>query len=418
MIGRPPCGSIFALAVSMGMVLLLPSVGLAQDSGLGAGLGAGAVAPGGGDRRFTIDVIGAILYDSNVSRGSDPVNVARDLHKSDVTYSPGVAAEAFLPLGQNAVFLNADVGYDFREYNKQLESARANIDGGAFAKLGPCQLSVSGGYQVQQSDLANLPIVVTTNRRTTRSVGSQLLCASSGGLTGFASAGATDSSNSADFNLVDSNSTSLSAGFGYGNRQIGTLQIIGGYTKTSYDESANPLIVSQPGYEAYSAGLQYSRKIGNRLQGSATIGFQTVRSESPLLGTSSNLSGSGDLTYRINSRASLNLAYSRGAAPSVVEGYDYILAQSIRAEGLYSLSSRLNASFGASFSKSEYKGLSVAITDFPADGDVRSLFAQVTLTLGRTASFSLRANQEKRTSTVSIFDYTAYQVGATAKKTF
>ncbi len=413
MITRPLCSSLIAFAVGVGGLLAAPSRTLAQ------GTIPNSVAPSrDGQKPFALDVIGAILYDSNVARGADVVNAFRKLHKSDVTYTPGLAARSFIPLGQNSVFLNAEVGYEFREYNKELESGRADIAGGAVAKLGPCQVGANGGYAVRQSDIATLPLRVTRNRVTIRSAGGQVFCASSGGLTGLASASVTDTGNSADVNLVDSNTVSINTGFGYGNKQFGTLQLIASYTKTVYDASASPLVVSQPGFETYGGGLQYSRDFGNRLQGSATIGFQTVRSDSAVLGDVSNLTGSGSFSYRLNSRASLIFNYERGAAPSVFEGYDYILEQSFGAEAKYNLSSRLNASIGAKSSKTEYKGLSPIAIDIPADSDVRILFAQVGFTLGRTASVALKASQEKRDSTSPIFDYISYQVGVTAKKSF
>lgn len=400
-----------ALAVVAGGGVLWAGAAHAQASG-------GMPAAGSARKPFTVDVIGAILYDSNLSKGSVAVTDARKLHKSEITYAPALAASTYLPLGRNSVFLNASAGYDFREYNKELESGRVDVTGGGLALLGPCQASLSGAYAIQQSNLADLPIRVTRNRQTTRSVTTQVACATPTGLTGFVGANAADMSNSADFNLVDSDSISITGGFGYGSRQLGTLQVIGGYGKTNYGESSNPLLVLQPGFETYSVGVQYSRAIGNRLTGSASIGYQTVHSDSPLQSDSSNLTGTGELNYSLNSRIGLTLSYSRAAAPSIIEGYDYILDQSVSVGARYTMSSRIQTSFGATWSKNEYKGSAPVLLDVPTDSEMRTLFGGVSLSLGKTASVSLNATQEKRTSKPSIFNYTAYQVGVTAKKSF
>ncbi|WP_293352446.1 outer membrane beta-barrel protein [Phenylobacterium sp.] len=400
-----------ALAVGAGGVVLCAGSAHAQAGG-------GMPSAGGAQKPFTVDVIGAILYDSNAARGQDQIAVARDLHKSEVTYSPSVLVTVNRPLGRNLVFLSAAGGYDFHKYNKQLESGRVDVSGGGMARLGPCGLSLTGGYAVRQSDLEDLPLRVTRNRQTTRSVAAQTSCFVGTGLTGFLGVSASDTSNSADFNLVDSDSVSLNGGFGYGNRRLGTVQVIGGYTRSSYGESANPLVRNQPGFNAYNIGLQYSREIGNRLSGNASITYQTVDSSDPLIGSSSNLSGTGALDYRLNSRMGLNLIYSRGAAPSIVEGYDYILDESVGLSARYSLSSRIQSSFGARWAKTDYKGRTQVLLDVPTDERTRALFAQVSMQLGRTATVSLNVNQTKRTSNPDVFDYTAYQVGVTAKKSF
>lgn len=409
--------SLVALAVGAGGVLLLPGLGYAQAppaTGASSGLG----AAGGGQKPFTVDVIGAILYDSNLGRGQDAINDARDLHKSDITYSPAVAVTVALPVGRNLLFLNGTAGYDFHQYNTELDSGRVNVAAGGLARLGACEANVAGAYAVQQSNLADLPIRVTRNRQTTRSVSTQLTCLVGSSLTGFLGVSASDASNSADANLVDSDSVSVNGGFGYGNRQLGTLQIIGGFTKTNYDENTTPLVMMQPGFEAYNVGLQYSRAIGNRLTGSASIGYQTVHSDSPLMDDSSNISGSGALDYQLNSRIGLNLAYSRSAAPTIIEGYDYILDESYSVGARYTLSSRIQSSFGASWTRTDYKGTAPLVLDVPSEERTRRLYGQVGLMVGRTASVSLNVSQEKRTSKPEVFNYTAYQVGVTAKKSF
>lgn len=413
MIARPLCSSLVVFAVGVPALLAAPSGALAQ----GAVPSVGAPAQHG-RKPFTIDVIGAILYDSNVSRGTDIVNASRNLHKSDVTYTPSLAIASFIPLGRNSFYINAEIGYDFREYNKELESGRADVSGGALARLGPCQVGLNGGYAIRQSDLATLPLRVTRNRATTISAGGQVFCASSGGLTGLASASAAETSNSADINLVDANTISIDTGVGYGNRQLGTIQFIASYTKTTYDENSGSIILPQPGFEIYGGSVQYSRDIGNRLQGNAAIGFQTVRSDGAAIGDVTSLSGSGSFSYRLNSRTSLTADYERGAAPSVVEGYDYVLRQSYGGEFRHSLSSRANTSLGANWSKTTYKGLPLVAPGLPVDSSDRTLFAQLGINFGRTASVSLRASQSKRTSVPSIFDYTAYQIGVTTKKSF
>jgi hypothetical protein len=124
------------------------------------------------------------------------------------------------------------------------------------------------------------------------------------------------------------------------------------------------------------------------------------------------------LDYQLNTRIGLSLAYARSSAPTTVQGFDYVVQQSIDFETRYKLSSRLRTTFGARWKKMDSKGIGPVFIDTPDKEDTRTLFADLTLDLGRTVSVAVNLNQEKRDAEPSVFDYTAYQVGAKVTKTF
>lgn len=398
-----------ALAVGVGGIALSPGSGHAQTA---PPLG----ATGPGQKPLAFDVIGSILYDSNVVRGQDPLATSRDLHKSDVTYSPAVQVTSNLPLGRSVVYLNATVGYDFHQYNKVLESGRADVLAGGTMRFGPCQLGLTGSYGLRQSDLSNLPTDVTRNRETLRSAGGQVSCTAHTGLTGFFGLEGSDTKNSAEDALVNSNSLSFNGGIGYNNARLGSVQIVGGYTKTRYDQGAL-VVLTQPSYESHSIGLKFSRPIGNRLSGSASIGWQQTESQNSTHGKSSTLYGSGQLDYRLNSRAGLTLVYNRSGVPATIQGFDYVIDQSIEFSGRYTLSSRLHSTFGAKWDKSDSQGLGPVLVASPDRERTRTLFGSLTYDVGHLSA-ALNVNQEKREAQPEIFDYTAYQVGARLARSF
>jgi hypothetical protein len=400
-----------ALAAGVGGALLSFGSGHAQTAGP-------KIPTGEGQKRLSVDVIGDILYDSNVARGQDVVADVRRLHQSDVTYAPSVAVRSYVPLGPNLVYLNLTGGYDFHQHNTELNGGRVDLGGGAVMRLGPCEVGLNAAYTMSQSDLSTLPLQVNSNRTNTRSGGVQTSCASETGLTGFVGAQVSGTSNSASFYLVDSSMVSVNGGIGYGNRRLGSVQVVGGYSRTWYDHNQNPLLLPQPGYESHSVGLRFSRPIGNRLNGSASIGYEEARSLDAARTRTSTVSGSGELDYKVNSRLGLSLAYDRSAAPATIQGFDYVVHSSVNFSARYALSSRLRASFGVKWDKEDSKGLGPLLLTSPEQDRTRTFSGDLAYDLARTLSVALRASQEKRDAEPSVFDYTAYLVGAKVTKTF
>jgi hypothetical protein len=404
-------GTIVALAAGAGGALLSFGSGHAQTT-------APRIPSGEGQKRLAIDVIGDILYDSNIARGQNQVANVRRLDKSEVTYTPSVRVSSYLPLGRNLVYLSASGGYEFHQHNTTLNSPRADVTGGTVLGFGRCSLALNGGYSMSQSDQADLPLQIVRNQETTLSGGLQTNCGVGSGIVGFAGAQVSSTSNSAHISLVDSSEVSFNGGIGYENHRLGSVQVIGSFSRTWYDENRNLLLLSQPGYETWSAGLQFSRPIGHRLNGSASIGYQEARSRDALGTSTSTVYGSGALDYRVNSRLGLSLAYHRSAAPATIQGFDYVVHSSVELSGRYALSSRLRTSFGVVWDKEDSKGRGPLLATSPASDRTRTLNAGVTYDLGRTLSTSLNVSQENRNADPNIFDYTAYEVAAKVTKSF
>jgi hypothetical protein len=400
---------------------LFASVVVAAASFCGAAFAQQQMAPTNGNtggKRYQINLTERVLYDTNVARGQDVIATTRNLQKEEITYSPTATLSVFVPVGQQIIFANISGGYEFRQNNKELEAPRWNASAGTVFRVGPCGLNVNGTYGYSQSDLSTLPTEVTRNRRDSIGGSAQVSCTNGTGLTGFLGGQYGETHNSASAFVVDSNSRSFTAGVGYQNRLLGSLQVFAAYSKSGYDD--NPIVARRPAadFETQSVGLQLSRPIGARLNGSATLGYQHAKSDDPLIESSSNFSGSGQLDYRLNSRIGLNLAYDRGVSPSTIAGVDYILVQAISVGGRYSLSSRLSTSLRASWDKTDYKGPGPLPSGIPTNSRTRNLGADVSMKLGRFGSLGINASQTKRQSDRQQFDYTSYQVSASATQSF
>jgi hypothetical protein len=369
-------------------------------------------------KRLQIDLTARALYDSNVARGQAAVAAMRNLKSEETTYTPSGLVNVYMPLGQQLLHASVSGGYDFHQFNKTLDAPRWAATVGGVARLGFCGLNLNGNYGYSQSDLATLPTQVSRNRRETLGAAAQVSCGTNGGLAGFVGARIAETSNSANTAVVDSSTSTFTAGAGYQNRVLGTAQAFVSYTKNSYDKDAVGALV-RPDFETYNVGVQVSRPIGARLKGSATLGYQHVKSDDPLIGSSSSLSGSGQLDYRLNSRIGLNLAYDRGASPSTIAGVDYVQLQAITFGARYAVSSRIRTAFNASWDRTDYKGVTSTLPlNFATNSRTRRLGGDVSMTMGRLATVSVNAAQERRTSSNNGFNYTSYQISAQARRSF
>jgi hypothetical protein len=155
-----------------------------------------------------------------------------------------------------------------------------------------------------------------------------------------------------------------------------------------------------------------------RLNGNASIGWQHARSLDALQLSSSTISGSGELDYKVNSRLRMVLAYDRSAAPATVQGFNYVVHSSINLSAHYALTSRLRSTIGMKWDKEDSKGLGPLLLTAPEKDRTRAISGDLTYDLARTLSIALRVAHEKRDAEPAVFDYTGFVVGAKVIKSF
>jgi hypothetical protein len=385
---------------------------------LGAAAPAFAQVPGLDEKRLKFTVTGNAIYDSNVARGSQATADERNIRPDDITYSPRVTVDISLPIGRQALFLAGDVGYDYHQYNTQLDRERISLNGGGQAAAGPCVTALTGGVTRSQSDLADLSLLVTKNTQTNYTVQTVASCQL------FAGFGATvggqygENRNSAEVSVIDSIQRGMNAGLTYSSRLVGTASLTGSYSTTDYKDRGAPDPFVPDGFKSYGVNLSLVRPIGTRLTGSATLGFTRLESNASGGSKYTGLSGSGSLTYRVNPRLTALVAYNRAAQASLLAGADYQLSESISLQGTYRLGPRIVTTLGGRLSKVSQRGEVNLPSGALLSSSTRSLFGSVGMPVGRKSRVSLTGSYEVRDAKPSLFDYDAYRIGVTASTTF
>ena len=378
----------------------------------------GAAAQDASGRKLDFQVIGRVVYDSNSARGASPLATVRKLQQDDILYSPSARIDAALPIGRQAVFVNGAVGYDFRQNNKQLNRERIDVSAGVAGSAGPCGLTATGSFSRSQSDIADLIAEVTKNTEQRVSYGLQGNCGIGAGLSVNLGGTHSRSTNSAEGQgLVSSTSEGLSGGINYGNRTLGVLGLVASYSTSGYDDRPGMPLQSD-GFNSYSAGVNYSRPIGTRLQGQLSLFYSQTQQKGPLEDQFTGLTGSGTLTYRATSRLRATLGYQRGVSATNQQGSSYSLSQSVQLNLGYALTSRIRTSIGARGYKRDYRGGGMPPPSQISNERGYSIFGSTSLSLGRDMSLALDASRDVRNTNLTVFDYRGYRVGLSATKSF
>lgn len=422
-----------ALLAGVGVAIAWATPGLAQVTPPGPMRPEGtSIGPSAGLQLFTLDVTGKIEYDNNVARGQTEVAGFKALHKDDVIYEPSVSVDLNKQLGRQEVFLTGLVGYDFYQYNDQLNRDRINLLGGVRARLARCAGTLTAGFSQQQTDQEYLPLQVTQNVQTTESAGVQLQCGR-GRLGEFVSVQYVNTNNDAGDagigrqGLVNSQTVSASTGLTYQNKLLGVASGFLSYSSSDYGDNNDPLLPTASGFHSYGAGISLERPIGARLKGSAQISYQKSETEGVSVAgsssTFSSFSAQGSLNYRVNSRLNLDLLFVREVQPTIQQGSNFSVVSNASLNGHYQLSSRLSASAGFSWHNIDYEGLTIPVGS-PLRADVvtsdsgESFYGALTMKVGRKGSLTLDAREETRNTNLTIFNYTDFRVGVTATQSF
>ena len=372
----------------------------------------------GGGRTAEVQVTGRVTYDSNLARGGAVVQTVKDVRPDDIIYTPSVRINLGMPIARQSVFLTGSAGYDFHQFNKQLDSERLDFVGGGMGAFGPCGAGLNAGYQRRQSDQSELDLTVTGNKQQTVSVGAQLSCEVAAGLAPSVSVQHFQTENTAERGVVNSNQTVVTGAVSYGNRRTGNIELLVGYSHAEYDEVALVVRAPTPNFDTFNAGVRYSRPIGTRLTGRASLSYLYVKSDAERDEGYSGPSGTGALSYRVNPRMGVNLTYEVGALPSMQQGSSYVLTTALAVDANYRFSSRLRGALGARWGDRSYEDQAQQSSLDVSDEKTRAIFGSVSYEVGRSATVSLDARHEVRQAEPALFDYDAYRVTLTATKTF
>ena len=197
-----------------------------------------------------------VTYDFNTARSTEAVAEARGLKQEDVIGDILATFDAKAPIGRQEVFARGSVGYDFHRRELAAGSRAGRRDGGVSRSIGPCGVSLAGGYARSQIDLEDLTFEATKNVYERRSVDVSLKCQRVIGIApvfGFSQEWVENSAPTRQSSNMTS--TSGTIGLMYSRPALGSISVYGEYRESDFPNRlflVNGQIM-QDGFEKTSA---------------------------------------------------------------------------------------------------------------------------------------------------------------------
>lgn len=387
------------------------------------------MAKGRQKREVRIEAVADVTHDTNVARANAAQAARLGIVREDTIYTPTVRADLVLPVGQQAVFLRGNASYLFHDRNDQLDHSLVDAVGGVGLKAGPCNTVLSTGYargrtQIDDRVLAN----TVTNILEVERVNAAVECATPTGLGVFAAAGRSWGHNSeARTSLNDAETTTASGGLSFGRPSAGQISIVGSYAQTDY--SNRPLVNGdKEGYELTSGGIMLERRVGGRIEASATVTYSQVNLTTPapppgvattLASEFEGLTYSVNVSYRASSQLRGQVEFERSVQPTLIQGQSYEVQTNYVASLSYRFGSRASLLLSAAQRETDARGETI-IAGPPrlTDARTRLLSAELKYRQSRRLTIALRGEHANRDTNDPLFDYTSDRVGIAATFTY
>lgn len=385
----------------LSVACLLVGAGVAN-----AQTGGASITPPGGDKRFAVDVRGNVVYGSNVSGGDDALAAIRRIEPSDVTFETGATLKFQLLSGRNVAFLTTSADARRHVRNKILDGEDYQISAGVGTQVGPCSGLVGASFSHRRSLIEDLALPVATSI-TEQPSGSVALSCARGAFIGAAQGAASKIQyKNRKQGFVDSVTKGGSFSIGYRNATLGDVSVITQYSRVEYangilGNNANPSPTLD--FEQYGVGVQYARKIGKRLSGSAAVLTTQLKSAAS---KSSGVTANALLAYKASPRVQISLAYDRSDQASVLINTNYLHSQSADLKVSYRLSQRASLSAGVIGSRDQYRGGTPAPLQLRNSKQLSENLS-ASLRVGRNGQITLSAAHIDRSADVKIYDFTS-----------
>jgi len=409
----------FAGAATLALASLAPCLANAQQT-------SGPVTVGGASQPLTIGIQERTTYDTNVARGTDQAVTLRGLDDgADVIYAPSITVNYSSGIPRQGLALRGYFGYDYYQKNKQLRREQIDFSAAGNTAIGSrCFAGGQVAFDRGQSGLEDLTLLVTKNTIQTYTVSASESCASGTGLTESIQVNHSQTTNTAPL-LINFDTTGVSASVGYANRAIGNVSVVAAYSKTSYDNPVGALPGTPDSLSVTSIGAQISRPIGSRLAGTAAIYYSTSDSNlgaGALPGQGSSFNGitaNAGLTYHVGPRLNLAANISRAVQPSIRQGVGYALTDQVGLTASYTVSSRISANLGGNWSRQSFRGDDPLVPQLAPDKvDLKTVFAGVSVKLGRNSALSADVNHEESSTDLALFNFKSDRVSLTISTSF
>jgi hypothetical protein len=365
------------------------------------------LAPTGSDR-FALEVRGHATYESNVAGGDKLVAALRQLEPGDTTYTLGTTASVQLPSKRYTVYLAGSADFDRHQNNSVLDADNYIVTLGGNAQLGPCGGAGSASYSHRLALIQDITVPVAKNIADQEDANVTITCGRRA-IVGSVNAGVSTLSNDAKGgSFIDSTTRNAGGSLGYQNKRLGTISLTSQYSEVDYQDLPPSVLPVARGFSEYSLGVNYSRKVGNRLSGSAGVHYTKLSSTGTRL-TNESFGSDVDLNYRVSSRLKLDLVYSLGNEASAAADATYVRAETFRFSGNYRLNSRVSFNGAVTAANDQYHGGRPSPLQI-RESDDWSVEGGMAVKIGRKVSLTLDASHVDRKADLSQYNYRSDRV--------
>jgi hypothetical protein len=396
-----------AMMTNVRLGLGLFACGAALAYGGAAGAQAAGGAPGGTDR-FSFDVHAHTTYESNVAGGNKTIAALRQVAPEDITYNLGASAAFQLPSSRQTFFLRGAADLDRHDKNKVLNGNNYEVSLGGSSQVGACMGSAIATYAHRQALIQDIALPVAKNVVDQESVSANVQCGRRGFFGGLDGGLSKVMNNGKGAAFIDSETRSAAASVGYQNKILGNVALTAQYSEVDYQNIPLTVPPTPSGFSQYGAGVNYSRKIGNRLSGNAGVNYTKLKSNGTSL-TSNAFGADVALNYRASPRLGLNLVYSLGNQASAIADAAFVRTEVFRFSGDYRLNTRISLQAGVAKSRNNYRGGQPTILQLRKSDDL-TVSGGASLKIGRRISMTLDASHVDRKADLSQFNYTSNRV--------
>ncbi|MFL5297722.1 MAG: hypothetical protein ACJ798_15200 [Phenylobacterium sp.] len=389
-----------------------------------------------------------VEHDSNLAGASQLAATVGNVTPEDTIFAPRLNVDYSMPIGRQAVFLDGSIAYLFHNKNKNLDNEQISLAGGAALHAGPCGGTFTGGYSRGRNELVNsaarlaAPIPVpgaegtvppavadatstVFNIQTTKEVGAGVTCGRPSGIGVFAQAVQAWSSNTEVFSgISDYRYLQTSAGLSYQRPSLGQLMIGGNYSR-NINGAPPPGQLAAHGYESSGAHVQYSRRLGGRIEAVASVGYEHAHTLSPPPVTPTTpatkdfdgMTYSGQLSFKVSSRMQTRASFHREVTPTLLTGNTFEIQTGYDVGMSYTFGSRIVAALTGGQQQSEVPNAIVPVgtplAPTLSKSRVNELSATLSYNVSRRLMIGLGAYRERRVGDNPLFNYTNDRVALT-----
>jgi hypothetical protein len=362
-------------------------------------------------RSSDYSLVARVQHETNLAHTSKANAALQNVVPEDTYVEPTLTVDFLQPIGRQAVFLRGLGSYLFHDRNKTLDHTHFDFSGGLGTVIGPCGSVYSGGYFRGTNEVNGAALSTTVrNIQSVIRANAMISCARPTGIGVNLDASYISATNSLKAATSgDYQTASVDAGLAYQRPAFGSLSLIASYTKTDYSHHG-PSALGPAGYESRAVSLRAERRLGARINASATVGYNHTDLSSPRVNTAaangalSNYSGltySGDVSFRATSRLVTTLAFERAVQPTQIAGGSYQVSTNLTGNVNYSLGSRIQLGLTGEQKRTNVRGDIPVSALTLTNNRVRTAEVRATYRLGRRVSFVLSGeHQEQRSDNV------------------